>query len=82
MATGKSINARSGNSLQDLSKVNRAVASKSRGDIALFISPKYRVLSFRQEAEGRGQEEVFKLYFSQVKTAIYSPNPELNIKAE
>jgi hypothetical protein len=34
------------------------------------MSPKYRVLSFRQEAGGRGQEEIFKLYFSQVKNAI------------
>jgi hypothetical protein len=34
------------------------------------MSMRYRVLSLRQKAEGRGQEEIFELYFRQVKTAI------------
>ena len=49
--------------------------------IALFMSPKYRVLSFRQEAGGRGQEGIFKLYFSQVKTAILLAQPLIGSQA-
>jgi hypothetical protein len=37
------------------------------------MSLKYKVLSLRQEAGGRGQEEIFELYFRRVKTAI-EPN--------